>query len=77
MVPIGFVFVNCSLKHGFEDFVNNLDLAIPLWIVGIIILVLETQHGCKLIPDLIFKVSSMVRDQFLWDTKLGNHMVKE
>jgi hypothetical protein len=33
MVPIGLMFVDSALQHGFEDFVNNLDLSIGLRVI--------------------------------------------
>jgi hypothetical protein len=30
---VGFVFVHYSLQHGFEDFVDGLNLTIGLWVV--------------------------------------------
>ena len=33
MVPIGLMFVNSALQHGFEDLVDHLYLSIGLWVV--------------------------------------------
>jgi len=33
MVLVGFVLINCLLKHGIEDLVSNLNLTISLFIV--------------------------------------------
>jgi hypothetical protein len=33
-MPIGLVFVNCVLKHSFENFVDDLDFPIGLWVIG-------------------------------------------
>jgi hypothetical protein len=32
-MPIGFVFVHYPLQHGLEDFVDNLNLTIGLWVI--------------------------------------------
>jgi hypothetical protein len=42
MMLVGFVFVDFSLHHGFEDFYDNLDMIIGLWIV----------RGCKLMHEV-------------------------
>ena len=33
MMPVGPMFVDSALQHGFEDFVNNLDLFVGLRVV--------------------------------------------
>jgi hypothetical protein len=33
MMPVGLMFVDSALQHGFEDFVNNLDLSVGLRVV--------------------------------------------
>jgi hypothetical protein len=33
MMPIGFMFVDSALQHGFEDFVDSLDLSIGMRVV--------------------------------------------
>jgi hypothetical protein len=33
-MPIGLVFVDCSLKHGFYNFVDFFKFPIRLWVIG-------------------------------------------
>jgi hypothetical protein len=33
MMPVGLMFVDNTLHHGFEDFVDNIDLSVRLGVV--------------------------------------------
>jgi hypothetical protein len=33
MMPVGLMFVDSTLQHGFEDFVDNLNLSVGLRVV--------------------------------------------
>jgi len=34
---IGIVLIHDLSKHGFKDFVNEINLSIPIWIIGLIL----------------------------------------
>ena len=71
LVSVGLVFVQHSLEHGFEDLVDNLNLAISLRVISGGILVFKFQLGGELYPNNILEMR-------LWseNTRGGHRNVK-
>ena len=65
------------LEHCFNDFVDCLNLAISMGVVGRWVLVFEFQHGWNINQNSVFKVFTMVWDQLFGNTKSWNDVVKE
>lgn len=74
---IGLVHIHRPLEHGFEDLVYSLNLAISMWVIGRGKLVLNLKKGWEFFPHNILKVSTVIRQQLLWDTKSSDDMVEK
>jgi len=76
-VLVRMVLVNGALQHGLQYFVDCLDLAIGLRIIGCSEIVTKTKKRRKFFEDFILKMFSMVRNQLFWNAKRRNDMVEE
>ena len=75
MLSIGLVLIHHPLEHGFEDFVNRLNLAIALRAIGGEKLLLKFQNLCMFLPNCFFEVRILIGHQLASDAKLVNNVI--
>ena len=63
------VFIDGALQHGIKYFIDYLDLAIGLRVIGCSELMAKTKQRREFFKYFILKVFSMVRDQLFWNAK--------
>lgn len=62
-------FFDGALQHGFQDFVDYLNLAIGPRVIGSFELMTKTKERRQLFKDFILEMFAVVRDQLFWDSK--------
>ena len=75
-MSIGLALCDGSLENGLKVFIHSFNLSIHLRIIRRGMLLRIPQIQIYLIHHLVLKVPSMVNDNILLDTKLGDNLIE-